>query len=197
MHGDQESPAWPAPQPGQDVHHEPDGSVWRWTGRGWTQVAGDRLHGEDARLRDRAGQVARAGEGFEIRAVPREAPGLTRPTDRPGAHRVYQVWWDGAGWWAQDGRWHQVDPPGTFSDVLRLHRRLDALIAALQPVNLRGVPNELAVARLLELAGDDDRLLRVALRALGAGAATDHARRLLVAALTGAAVEQPTREAGG
>ena len=197
MDADRQAPPWPAPRAGQERHDEPDGSVWQWTGERWALVATDGGRGEDARLWARAAEVAgsfQPGEPFTLGDLPGEAPGPTRPTDQPGAHRSYQVWWNGAGWWAQDGRWHQVDPPGSFSDVIALHRRLDALDDALQPANLRGVPNELVVARLLELAGDDDRILRIELRALGDDVLTDHARRLLVAALSDAPVRPPAPE---
>ena len=184
-------------------HVEPDGSAWRWRDGAWAQVApvGARP-AEDVLVEARqAVLVLAAGRAGAVATCVDLDPGALDP-EPPRDHDGqvdFLVKADGSGWLSEDGGpWRQIDPIGTYSDKIELDRR----VRAVQDLALRateaGRDDADAVVSLLALAGqtgDPDRVLRIALRAMGGP--TDwnhHARRLLVAALTGEPAAPPDPE---
>jgi hypothetical protein len=200
---------------------ETDGSAWAWDGRRWVledpplthpipatevelsaralysqRVGRPRELASFVRRRDDQVVVAASPNRSEVETLERPdldpAAGTSRPPRLDHGHQVaYGLWSDGSGWWWQDGRWAQVDPPGTWHPRWRFAAEVGQLASILR----RGLGEEdtAAVADLRQAAARVTDRWRVLgyLLAGSRGDEQERRRRLLTAALTGGPVPAP------
>jgi len=206
----EDDPGWPAPrQPdgarglSHDVEHvEPDGSAWRWRDGAWAQTApAGTFPGEDVLVEARqavlvlaAGRAGAVGTCVDVE--PGGDPGRLGPLEHDHDGQIdFLVREDGSGWLSEHGGpWRQIDPIGTYSAKIELDGRVRGLLDLAMRATEAGRSDADAVVALVALAGqtgDADRVLRIALRALPRQDWSHHARRLLVAALSGEPAEPP------
>jgi hypothetical protein len=204
---------------------ETDGSAWAWDGRRWRFEDPPLTHPiptTEVELRARALFAERVGPprdppSFVCRLdhraiiVPRPhvseietlerpdrepADGTSRPPELRYGHQVaYGLWSDASGWWWQDGRWEQVDPPGTWQERRRLAAEIDRVVGALE----RAVEevDDAGVSLLQEsvaAVADQWRVLGYLLASYRGNDYMEHRRRLLTAALTGGPIPPPDPE---
>jgi hypothetical protein len=196
----EEDPGWPPPREPDVEHVEPDGSAWRWRDGAWVQTAPPgTFPAEDVLVEARQAMLVlaagRAGAVGTCVDVEPGGPGAD-PLDRDHDGQIdFLVREDGSGWLSErGGPWRQIDPIGTYSDKIELDGRVRGLLDLAMRATEAGRGDEEAVVALLALAGqtgDADRILRIALRALPRQDWSHHARRLLVAALSGEPAAPP------
>jgi hypothetical protein len=200
---------------------ETDGSAWAWAGRRWAledpplthpipatevELSARALYSERVgRPRELASFVRRRDDQVVVAASPHRsevetlerpdldpAAGTGRPPQLDHGHQVaYGLWSDGSGWWWQDGRWVQVDPPGTWHPRWRFAAEVGLLTGILR--RALGEEDAAAVANLRQAAaGVTDRWRVLGYLLAGSrGDEQERRRRLLTAALTGGPVPAP------